>query len=63
MPNKETVQAFLTDNERDAVKKIAAAWGITEEDAASRLTSDALARRIKRNTGKTPAKVYSIRKH
>jgi len=55
---------MLTDPELDLVRSIAEAEGITEDEAASRLTSQALARRVKRNTGKTPAKVYPMgRRH
>jgi hypothetical protein len=55
---------MLTDAEIALVRSIAEAEGITEDEAASRLASQALARRVKRNTGKTPAKVYPMgRRH
>jgi hypothetical protein len=44
------------------VKRIADRDGISEDEAASNLVSAALARRVKKRTGKVPAKVYGIRK-
>ena len=55
-------QTSLTKAERELVKRIADRDGITENEAASNLVSAALARRVKKRTGKVPAKVYSIRK-
>lgn len=52
----------LTSAERDLIKRIADRDGITEDEAASNLVKTALARRVKRRTGKTPAKVYELRK-
>lgn len=54
--------APLTSKERDMVKRIADRDGISEDEAATRLVSAALARRVKKRTGKSPAKVYSIRR-
>lgn len=55
-------QTTLTQREREMVKRIAARDGISEDEAASNLVSAALARRVKKRTGKAPAKVYSMRK-
>lgn len=55
-------QTTLTQRERDMVRRIAERDGITEDEAASNLVSAALARRVKKRTGKAPAKVYSMRK-
>lgn len=52
----------LTPSERALIKRIADRDGITEDEAASNLVKTALARRVKRRTGKTPAKVYEIRR-
>ena len=52
----------FTRAERDMVKRIAERDGITEDEAASRLVSQALARRVKKRTGKAPAKVYGLRR-
>ena len=65
MTNKardEDVPIPLTDRERELVKAYAAMYGLSEDEAASKLTNEAIARRIKRRTGKTPAKTYSIKK-
>lgn len=62
MPNSGTDNVLLTKGEHDMVRRYAEAEGITEDEAASRLTSQGLARRVKRNTGKTPAKIYPIGK-
>lgn len=58
MPNQVT----LSDKERDVLKRIAARDGITEEEAASNLVKGALERRVRRRTGKGPAKVYAMPK-
>jgi predicted kinase len=52
----------LTRQERDLLKRIADRDGVTLDEAATRLAKEGLARRVKKRTGKTPAKVYSIRK-
>jgi hypothetical protein len=55
-------QTNLTARERDVLRKIAERDGVTEDEAATRLVKTALARRVKKRTGKNPAKVYSIRR-
>lgn len=50
----------LTALELTLINRIAVRDGVSLEQAASRLVSEALARRVKRRTGHTPAKVYSI---
>jgi hypothetical protein len=45
----------------EMVKRIADRDGITPEEAATNLVQSALARRVKKRTGKAPAKVYQIR--
>lgn len=52
----------LTAAEIALVRRMAESEGITEDEAATRLVSAALARRVKKRTGKTPARVYSIRR-
>lgn len=52
----------LSDKEMDQIKRIAKRDGVTEDEAASRLFSEGLARRVKRRTGKAPARVYSIKR-
>ena len=52
----------LSKAEMEIVKKIAARDGVSEEVAASRLVSEALARRVKKRSGKVPARVYGMGK-
>ena len=52
----------LSKVEREIVKRIAERDGVSEDEAASKLVSAALARRVKKKTGKTPARVYSIKR-
>lgn len=52
----------LSKAERALVEQIAARDGISLEEAASRLVSEALARRVRRRTGKAPARVYVMPK-
>lgn len=54
--------ATLTRAERDMVQKIADRDGVTLEEAATRLAKQGLARRVKKRTGKPPARVYSIKR-
>lgn len=54
-------QTALTKAEREMVKRIADRDGCTEDEAASRLVSAALARRVRKRTGKVPARVYGIK--
>lgn len=51
---------MLTALELTLINRIAVRDGVSLEQAASRLVSEALARRVKKRTGHTPAKVYSI---
>lgn len=51
----------LTKAERALLKRIADRDGVTEDEAATRLVKEAIARRVKKRTGKAPARVYSIR--
>jgi hypothetical protein len=54
-------QVPLNSKERDMVRRIAERDGVSEEEAATRLVQTALARRVRKRTGKAPARVYSIR--
>ena len=60
MPAEEPVP--LSDREMELVKRVAKRDGVTEDEAASRLFSEGMARRVKKRTGRAPAKVYSMRK-
>ena len=52
----------LSAAEMEQVKKIAKRDGINEEEAATRLVQSALARRVRRRTGRGPAKVYGLKR-
>jgi hypothetical protein len=52
----------LTAKERELIRRIAERDGVTEDEAATRLVKIALARRVKRRTGKNPARVYDLRR-
>ncbi len=56
------VQTPLSDQEMEQVKRIADRDGMTLDEAASRLFSEGLARRVKRRTGRAPAKVYNLKR-
>lgn len=53
--------ANLTRAEREIVQRIADRDGVTLDEAATRLAKEGLARRVKKRTGKTPAKFYPIK--
>lgn len=57
MPDWETQ---LSKAEIALVKRIAERDGVTMDTAASRLISEALARRVKKKTGKRMARVYPL---
>lgn len=62
MSEQEPDVTTLTKSEREIVQKIADRDGCTLDEAATRLTKAALARRVKKRTGKAPARVYPIKK-
>lgn len=62
MSEKEPDRTTLSRAERDMVKRIAERDGVTEDEAATRLVKEALARRVRKRTGKAPAKVYGIKR-
>lgn len=51
----------LTKEEAELVRKVARIYGITEEEAHTNLAKAGLARRVKKRTGSSPARVYSIK--
>lgn len=55
-------QTAFSDKERQVVEQVAQQRGITFEEAADQLGKEGLASRIRRKTGKAPAKVYEIRR-
>lgn len=54
--------AALSAKELEMVKLIAQRDGVTLEEAATRLATQGLARRVRKKTGKAPAKVYSMKR-
>lgn len=52
----------LSDREREAVQKVADQRGITFEEAIEQMAKEGLASRVRRKTGKLPAKVYELRR-
>lgn len=54
-------QTNLNRAEREVVKKIAERDGISEDEAATQLVKAALERRVRKRTGKGPARVFPMR--
>lgn len=52
----------LTQKEHDLLEMIASRDGISIEEAASKLVHQGIQTRVRRNTGRAPAKVYDISK-
>lgn len=59
MPVEHTA---LSERERQAVQQVAEQRGISFEEAVEMLTKEGLASRVRRKTGKAPARVYEIGK-
>lgn len=55
-------QTALSEKERQAVEQVAQQRGITFDEAAESLAKEGLASRVRRKTGRLPAKVYELRK-
>jgi NAD+--asparagine ADP-ribosyltransferase len=51
----------LSRDEQSVLRQIAERDGVSVDDAASRLVSSALARRVRKRTGKGPARVYGFK--
>lgn len=54
--------AAFTAKELELIERIAQRDGISVDEAATNLGKAALARRTKKRSGKSPARVYSIRR-
>jgi predicted kinase len=50
----------LSEKERQAVEQVAAQRGITFEEAVEQMAKEGLASRVRRKTGRAPAKVYDM---
>lgn len=60
MPDSVTADLALSKREMEQVERVAKQKGISTDEAATLLFSAGLARRVKKKTGKSPARVYSI---
>jgi hypothetical protein len=52
----------LSKKEAELVKETARIYGISEEEAATLIVKASIARRMKKRTGKAPARVYDIKR-
>ena len=52
----------LSKAEASLVKKVAEQYGVSEDEASTLLAKGGLARRVKKRTGSSPAKVYGLRR-
>lgn len=52
----------LSDREREAVQRVADQRGVTLEEALEQMAKEGLASRVRKKTGRAPAKVYELRK-
>jgi len=52
----------LSEREMQEVRRIAKRDGRSEEEVATELVQSALARRVRKRTGKGPARIYSIKR-
>lgn len=55
-------QTALSDKERELVQQVADQRGITFEQAVEQMAKEGLASRVRRKTGRLPAKVYELRR-
>jgi predicted transcriptional regulator len=62
VPRQETDNTALSKKELEMVERIAKRDGISVDEAATNLGKAALARRVRKRTGKAPAKVYDMRR-
>lgn len=57
-----TEHTALSERERQAVEQVAAQRGVTFDDAIEQMAKEGLASRVRRKTGRAPAKVYELKK-
>lgn len=62
MTEKAPESVPFTAKELELIRRIAQRDGITEDQAATNLGKAGLARRVKKRTGKAPAKIFRLRK-
>jgi hypothetical protein len=59
VPDEKTT---LSKREMDLVRRVADQWGVSVEEAADRLRREGLEQRVRRKTGRAPAKLYDLRR-
>lgn len=55
-----TEHTALSERERQALQQVADQRGITFEEAIEQMAKEGLAARVRRKTGRAPAKVYDM---
>lgn len=55
-----TEHTALSERERQAVQQVADQRGITFDEAIEQMAKEGLAARVRRKTGRAPAKVYDL---
>jgi predicted kinase len=55
-----TEHTALSEREREAIEAVAQQRGITYEEAVEQMAREGLASRVRRKTGKAPARVYEL---
>jgi predicted kinase len=50
----------LSEREREAVQRVADQRGVSFEEAVEQMAKEGLASRVRRKTGRAPAKVYEL---
>jgi hypothetical protein len=55
-----TEQTALSEREREAIQQVADQRGITFDEAIEQMAKEGLASRVRRKTGKAPARVYEL---
>lgn len=55
-----TEHTSLSERERQLVEQVAQQRGITFEEAVEQMAKEGLASRVRRKTGRAPAKIYDI---
>jgi hypothetical protein len=59
MPAETTA---LSERERQAIEQVAEQRGITFDEAIEQMAKEGLAARVRRKTGRAPARVYEMRR-
>lgn len=55
-------QTALSEKERAAVQRVADQRGVSFDEAIEQMAKEGLAARVRRKTGRLPAKVYELRR-